>query len=195
MRIKGKSLLRGGLLAVSGLAALEMSPSSAATPAVEVPGEVAPFVDAQRTAVELDKGDINGDGRADYLLVLESEKNERELVLLIRQSDGSLKLAGKNHTVILCGDYQGQGGGFGVSATRLGFKVSDKVGSGPVSSVVEFQFRYVKSRKTWLLKTVEVDDFDLEHNPPEHITRKQGHDVAFEDLDGSDFDVASACVG
>ena len=174
---------------------LLVSAGAAANPGIAVPADVVPFVDGQRTAVALEKGDINGDGRPDYLLVLENEKNERELVILIRQSDGSLKLAGKNHTVILCGDYQGAGGAFGVTANHGGFKVWDKIGAGPVSSVVEFQFQYVKNRQTWLLKGVEFDTFDLEQNPPEHITRKKGHGLTFDDLDGSGFEVSSACVG
>src|SRR3970282_1986607 len=68
----------------------------------KLPADVKPFVERGTRALVLGRADLNGDGRVDVLLVLEKqpaqpgappiEEQQRPLLLLIREPDGSLTL-------------------------------------------------------------------------------------------------------
>jgi hypothetical protein len=175
---------------------LMVSASAAATEGIQVPAEVVPFVEPHRTAIRLEKGDVNADGRDDYLLILEDGDSRRDLLILIRQADGSLKLAGRNDTVIENEWAQGQAGGFGVAATGEGFEVSNSSGAGGIGGGYEFKFKYVKREKTWVLIEADAESWDGQASPPEHKKLRQmpyklGKVITFDAFNGGAFGVAS----
>src|SRR5262245_26150841 len=84
----------------------------------EVPGELLPFIPEGYQVLDHAMGDLNKDKLNDYLLILkkanESELSDvvehpepRPLLVIIRQKDGSLKLATRNDKVVLCVDCGG----------------------------------------------------------------------------------------
>jgi hypothetical protein len=173
-----------------------VSGSAAATVGIEVPAEVSPFVEPNRTAIKLVKGDVNADGLADYLLVLEDGASERELLILIRQADGSLKLAGRNSTVIENEASQGMAGGFAVAATGDGFWVSDSTGAGGIGGGYDFKFKYMKRQKIWVLVEMDTESYDSQATPPTHKKTRQmpyklGKVITFDAFNGDNFGVPS----
>lgn len=162
-----------------------------------VPPEVAKFVEPNTKAIDLKLGDVNGDGRPDYLLVLEGPEesdNARYLLVLVREKNGQLKLAARNNTILGCPLMQGQGGGIVVTPTGNGFDVEDQFGSGMVGGFKRFHFLYAKKERTWVLETIVDGSDDLGSTPPEHIRNTQkpfehGTVIRFDEFRGEDFSV------
>src|SRR5258707_8300914 len=85
---------------------------AAQEPKIIIPAEVAPFVEKGTAAIALEKGDLNGDGREAFILVLEKENpakdkddfpsDQRPLLILLRGADGKLALAKRNERVVMC---------------------------------------------------------------------------------------------
>src|ERR1044072_7852895 len=79
---------------------------------LQIPAEVQPFVETGTKAIALEAADLNGDGRGDFVLVLERENpakdeddlpvNERPLLILVRGVDGKLAEAKRNERVVMC---------------------------------------------------------------------------------------------
>ena len=79
---------------------------------LKVPAEVTPFVASGTKAIALEKSDLNGDGREDFILVLEKEKpardaddfpvGQRPFLILLRGADGNLTVAKRNERIIMC---------------------------------------------------------------------------------------------
>src|ERR1044072_9884730 len=79
---------------------------------LQIPPEVRPFVEEGTKAIALEAADLNGDGRGDFVLVLERENpakdeddlpvNERPLLILVRGVDGKLAEAKRNERVVMC---------------------------------------------------------------------------------------------
>src|SRR3954468_3056308 len=77
---------------------------------LKIPADVAPFVDSGTKAIALEKSDLNGDGRQDFILVLEKEKpakdadgfpvGQRPLLVLLRGADGKLTAAKRNERIV-----------------------------------------------------------------------------------------------
>ena len=73
---------------------------------LKFPAEVAAFVERGTKAIWLETADLNCDGRSDFVLVLEKSeterdkddfpRNQRPLLILVRQPDKSVKLARGN---------------------------------------------------------------------------------------------------
>ena len=161
-----------------------------------LPPEVARFVEPKTNVIALETGDVNGNGRQDYLLVLEDPEqiNARYLLVLVRQENGQLKLAGRNNTILGCPTMQGAGGGIKVTPTGHGFDVQDNFGSGGVGGFKKFRFSYRKRERTWVLVTIVEGTDDIQSTPPEHIrhTQKpyeQGTVIRFDEFRGDDFSV------
>ena len=67
------------------------------------------------------------------------EADARTLLLLVRQADGSVRLAGLNRRIIQCHLCEGEGGSFDVTPTGSGFEVSNTTGAGLVNAGVGFR--------------------------------------------------------
>lgn len=80
----------------------------------QLPKELTPFVPAGKEMLDFSKADLNGDGRADYILILKMAGEDtlsfdntnwdaqRTLLLLTRQSNNKLKQAASNNELVLC---------------------------------------------------------------------------------------------
>jgi hypothetical protein len=157
-RIAGKhmkthymSTFSGWVLAI--FAGVILNGFAAANSGDPVPQEVQRFVESETHVAALGSADINGDGRIDYVLVLEKDNAEgdRTFLILIRLPDHSLKLAVRNDTVALCRIMQGEGGGIDVVAHRNTFEIRQTIGSGAGGGVNILIFRYSKKDRDWLL--------------------------------------------
>jgi hypothetical protein len=160
--------------AIAVCAALVVSRLAFATDPVPVPQEVKPFVEAGTHAVALGSADINGDGRRDYVLILEknSAEGERTLVILIRRPDHSLKLAVRNDTIVMCSFMQGEGGGIELIARHNTFKIRQTIGSGMVHGANILVFQYLKRERDWILMNFNRESFD------NGITERTSEDVS-----------------
>ena len=102
---------------------------------LKVPAEVQPFVEAGTKAIAVEAADLNGDGRGDFVLVLERANpakdaddfpvNERPLLILLRGAYGRLSEAKRNERVVMCSKCGGDFGDpfQGVIAGRNTFSV------------------------------------------------------------------------
>jgi hypothetical protein len=172
---------------------------------IQVPPEVVRFVEPGTTAIALEKGDVNGDGKPDYLLVLERLGDDgqqkpddiRGLLVLVRQKTGELKLVTGNKTILGCAIMQGAGGSITVTPMGDGFDVEDHFGSGTVGGTKRFKFTYIKAEQTWVLVQVDEQSYADDQTPPEHIHHLQkpyenGRVIRFAEFKGAEFSVDCA---
>jgi hypothetical protein len=151
---------------------------------VDVPAELQRFIPEPMQALALESGDLNGDGRKDYILVLEDPDEEKQdvartLLIVTREKDGSLKLAKRNDKVVLC---RACGGIFGdpfdsVNIERGKFTVHHYGGSS-WRWTADYTFAWSRRDQTWQLVRVAAESFhagDPEtvektvHVPPKHF--------------------------
>ena len=133
---------------------------------LKVPADVLPFVAAGTKAIAVEKSDLNGDGREDFILVLEREKpamdaddfpvGQRPLLILLRGADGRLTMAKRNEQVVMCSQCGGVFGDpfEGVIAGRNTFSVEHYGGSAERWKF-SYQFNYSRIDKTWQLVRVQ----------------------------------------
>ena len=139
--------------------------------AVKVPDEVSPFVTQGMIPIACEAGDLNGDGRKDYILVLskptkelsgydESGDDLRPALVLIRSANNKLEVATHNDKAVYC---RNCGGVFGdpfaaleVKGTR--FTISNYGGSND-RWAVDYTFDYSRRDNTWELVRVEETTF------------------------------------
>ena len=165
---------------------------------LKIPAEVTPFVESGTKAIALEKGDLNGDGREDFILVLEKEKpakdaddfpvNQRPLLILLRGSDGKLSAAKRNDRVIMCSQCGGVFGEpfEGIIVGRNTFSVEHYGGSAERWKY-SYQFNYSRIDKTWQL--VRVKEFHYHtSNPNDGITKIYTPPKHFGKIDIADFD-------
>jgi hypothetical protein len=136
----------------------------------QLPREVKPFVSEGTQPLSLTGADLDGDGLQDFILVLERQKarstdpdielGQRPLLILIRQTDGSLKLVKRNDDIIRCSTCGGiMGDPFeGVSAEPKTFTVSHSGGSAWRWND-SYTFNYSRRDRTWQLVRVEEGSF------------------------------------
>lgn len=182
------------------LICLSVAPLGAAAQEGElkVPAEVAPFVEAGTKAIAVEGGDLNGDGRQDFILVLERENpakdendfpiNQRPLLLLLRGEDGKLTVAKRNERIIMCSQCGGIFGDpfEGVTVGRNTF-TTEFYGGSAWRWKYSYQFNYSRIDKTWQLVRTESLSYHTSdpnkvkteiHTPPRHFGK----------IDLSDFD-------
>ena len=157
---------------------------------INVPNEVKQFVDQGKVPVALETGDLNADGRKDFILVIsevvpenapyEEGDGERSVLILVRDSSGSLSLAARNDLVAMC---KRCGGAFGdpfegVVIKGTGFTVMNYGGSADRWSY-SYTFNYSRRDRTWQLVRVEESHFHTldpnrtmktnRYTPPKHF--------------------------
>ena len=137
---------------------------------------VMPFVPRGEEVLAVERGDLNGDGKIDFVLVTEERSAEddqagenespsegrRTLSILTRLPDDSLKLAARSERVVLCREC---GGIFGdpfleVSTAPKSFTVRHYGGSN-WRWTSNFTFRYSRKDQAWQLVKVEQTSFHV----------------------------------
>jgi len=150
-------------LLVSGMAVL------AQTSDVNVPDEVKPFIESGSAAETVEKGDLNGDGRPDYILVYAKppkpddtfdDDDLRTTVVLIRDAAGKLSAAAANDAAAFCRSCGGVlGDPFqGVKIKGTSFTIMNYGGSSDRWSN-EYTFSYSKRDNNWQLTRAEESSF------------------------------------
>jgi hypothetical protein len=154
-----------------------------------IPAEVKPFIEKgikpyleiPTKVIALEKGDLNGDGKQDYILVLERTpdpnvemelpRDQRPLILLIRQNNNTLKTIKRNDKLIYCAQCGGMMGDpfQGITITPKGFSVSFYGGSAWRWSI-DYQFNYSRKDQTWQL--VKVTESSFHASEPDKMKHK-----------------------
>ena len=160
--------MRNILLTLALLCAAPLT-AAAQDEELKVPAEVQPFVEAGTKAIAVETADLNGDGRGDFVLVLERANpakdaddfpvNERPLLILLRGVDGKLSEAKRNERVVMCSKCGGVWGDpfEGVVVGRNTFTVEHYGGSN-WRWKNSYKFNYSRIDKTWqLVRTEEVE--------------------------------------
>ncbi|HEX8279408.1 MAG TPA: hypothetical protein VF540_11965, partial [Segetibacter sp.] len=136
---------------------------------LKIPDQIKLFVEKNMKAIMLEKGDLNGDGEKDYILVLEkatvkpedqyTDESERPTLILVHGIEGKLFVAARNNLIVRCKNCGGAYGDpfDGIKVRRNSFTVSNTMGSRERSSE-SFQFNYSSRDKTWqLVRAVQID--------------------------------------
>ena len=165
---------------------------------LKIPADVAPFVESGTKAIALEKSDLNGDGREDFILVLEKEKpakdaddfpvGQRPLLILLRGADGKLTMAKRNEKIVMCSQCGGVFGEpfEGVIAKTNTFSVEHYGGSSDRWKF-SYKFNYSRIDQTWQL--VRVDEIHYHtSNPNGGTTRIYTPPKHFGKIDVADFD-------
>jgi hypothetical protein len=143
-----------------------------------LPSELQSFVEPGTRPIEVERADLNGDGRSDFILVLEKLPTadesvflERILLIIVRQPGGSLKVAGRGDSAIRDDQCGGQFGDCfeGVSAKDRAFTISEFGGSGGFQWSHVSTFRFSSRDRTWQL--VRVEDQSFSPSNPSKVKR------------------------
>src|ERR1044071_8598472 len=165
---------------------------------LKAPAEVRPFVEAGTKAIAVEAADLNGDGRGDFVLVLEKANpakdaddfpiGERPLLILLRGADGKLAEAARNERVVMCSRCGGVFGDpfEGVVAGRNTFTVNHYGGSN-WRWTYSYKFNNSRIDQTWQLVRVEESDFHTSA-PDKMKTRVYTPPRDFGKIDIADFD-------
>ena len=159
----------------------------------ELPGELAPFVPPGHEALDFETGDLDGDDRADAVLILaapgEADKQDdmdarRPLLLLVRQADGRLKQARRGDEVVYCRTCGGMMGDPYVGTEVAGgrFTVTHYGGSAWRWGN-SYTFSYDRARKDWFLDQETSTSFHASEpgeSREEVLTREELGDVTLE---------------
>jgi hypothetical protein len=170
---------------------------------IKVPDDVKPFIEKGKIPIALESGDLNADGRKDYVLVTsefvaddaawEEGAGERSVFILIREADRSLRLAGRNDLVVLCKNCGGVFGDpfAGVRVKGTSFTVDNYGGSNDRWSY-SYTFAYSRRDKTWQLTRVVDESFHA--LDPKRTTKRRVYTppksfglIAFADFDPDNF--------
>lgn len=170
------------------------APTSATdTPAVDA--ELSRLAPAGTVARASARGDLDGDGDEDALIVFERDDADaatapRGLLLLRRDANGALHEAANNPGAILCRKCGGMMGDplQGVRAGRGEFTLRFEGGSRELWSS-EFRFEYARDRMTWRLAGIAHGGFDRSDGKgaERRLTTADFGDVSLESFDPEDY--------
>lgn len=184
-------------MAVMWLVAVGASLALAAAPDDEIPEELNPFVPKGHEALDFATGDLDGDGRADAILVLKGPaeiaetddmETHRPLLLLIRQPDGRLKQERRTDRLVYCRTCGGMMGDpyMDVVIAKGAFTVSHYGGSAWRWGA-DYTFAYDRARKDWFLDREIKTSFHAgdpdETREESTLTREQLGDFPIETFD------------
>ena len=167
------------------------------------PAEVTKFVPKGHRVIDVERGDLNRDGREDCVIVVQRIASEEEpeeyhgeprpLLILIRQPSGKLKLAKTATKVVHCA---GCGGVFGdpfegVFMDGPGRFVVNHYGGSNFRWHNNYTFAWSRRDQTWQLVRVEIREYytgepEKEkvtvHTPPKHFGK-----IDLADFDHDDY--------
>lgn len=164
-----------------GLALLFCSAWAVAETPVRIPEELQLFVEIGSDPIALESADLNGDGRNDFILVLERkpksasdgplEEGQRPFLIILRLANGKLKLEKRNSKIVLCSTCGGvMGDPFsGITVGRRTFSVNHYGGSS-WRWTTSFKFNYSRKDETWQL--VEAREISFHASDPEKSEEK-----------------------
>lgn len=171
--------------------------------AILLPDEVKQFVEKDTVAIALETGDLNADGRGDYVLVTseivpkdapyEEGAGERSVRILIRDAKASLTLAARNDLVAMCRNCGGVFGDpfEGVTVRGTKFTVSNYGGSND-RWAYSYTFAYSRRDRTW--QAVRVEQTHFHALDPERTMRTRVYTppkdfglITFADFDPGNF--------
>jgi hypothetical protein len=133
-------------------------------------------------AIALETGDLNGDGKKDFILVLDKPRDpktefdetgdvERPTLILVRDAANKLSVAARNDGVVLCRSCGGVFGdpfaGIQIDGTR--FTISNYGGSND-RWAYDYTFAYSRRDNTWQL--VRAEETTFQALDPNRTTRK-----------------------
>lgn len=136
-----------------------------------LPEEIEAFVNAGKKVTKFEKGDLNGDGTQDYILVLEEDichdddyykTLKRTTVIVVRERDGNLRVAAHNEDVVFCLNCpDGSKDTFSdIFIDKNGFTIWNTVGKGE-RTIFKYSFVYSPRAKTWQLDKFEKRDYNI----------------------------------
>jgi hypothetical protein len=151
----------------------------------ELPEEVRPFVPEGDNAIDLVCGDLDGEGKQDYLLVSQSEQRRQTLSVLLRTPDGKLSAIVRNPRI--------SDGWFGtLIARRERIEVINTIEGNGGGDIFTFYFQYSAPDKTWLLTRAEKGfSGDAPFTNDEHPFTQLPRDFGRITIDGFRFDAFS----
>lgn len=161
----------------------------------DVPKEIERFIPASHEVVAVESGDVNRDGRGDYVLVVEKttdEEGPRTLLVLTREADGSLRLARSGPKAVFCRSCGGVWGDpfEGLVVDNGKFTVLHYGGSNWRWGY-SYTFAWSRRDQTWQLVRVESRSFHTSapqdmtttvHTPPRHFGK-----IDLADFDPEDY--------
>lgn len=160
----------------------------------ETPVELVPLIPAHTELYFHDYADLNGDGRKDALLVVESstgkedDVGQRTLLIAIRQADGKLKIVKRNDKVVYCRSCGGTMGDplAGIEVKARTITVEHYGGSGWRWGN-SISFAYSRRDDTWQL--VRVEEYSFHFSQPDNVkSRSYEPPRDFGKIDIADFD-------
>jgi hypothetical protein len=189
--------LRSSATLVAWLAAGAASLALAAGGGDELPDELAPFVPNDHEALDFATGDLDGDGRADAVLILKGpdevrEKDDMEalrpLLLLVRQPDGRLKQERRADRIVYCRTCGGMmGDPYMETVVETGRFTVSHYGGSAWRWGADYTFAYDPASKDWFLdreKTTSFHATDPDGTRAEStLTREQLGDFPIEGFD------------
>lgn len=160
--------------------------------------DAAAFVPAGAKLLETSKGDLNGDGIADALLVVDTPAPEglaagengphRSLLLVLGTAEGKWQLAARNDRLVPCSTCGGIAGDpFGYARVDNGTVTVVTSGGSRERWTDTYTFRYAPADKAWWVDSVSrhVIDTDTDAEKKKDFTAAELGKVRFEDFDPS----------
>lgn len=163
---------------------------------VEVPAGLQRFVPRGSEVIALERGDLDGNGTADAILVTErevsAEEHPRTLSILLLDSSGGWSLAGKSDRAV----YAREDGGMlgdpfqGVSIGKRSFTISHYGGSSWRWSN-DFTFGWSRRDRTWQLVAAESSSFHASDPSTEekekHVPPRDFGKIGIDEFDPLDY--------
>ena len=161
------------------LAAVTGAAGGAIETRAQLPPELLSFVDPDAHAIWLSSADLDRDGDEDHLLVLERqatdhvvEERQRPLLLVLREADGSLRVAKRNEHIVMCSSCGGvMGDPFVEIEAGPGTFTVRHYGGSSWRWGLDYRFGYSRRDRTWQL--VEVNSTSFHSSEPEKTEDKR----------------------
>ncbi len=147
--------------------------STASIAAPPVPKEIEQFLAADMTLIDYQEADLNADGKADALIVVEktsaadpSISEPRTVFILLRNEKDQLAIAAQNNEAYFCKKCLGSGyvNEQVLKASQGTFSVFNQGGSPSLRWTREYTFQYISNMKNWQLTEVNTGVFSTIDN-------------------------------